>query len=287
MRYTLLMFLPQPFNHVRVEAHLFLTLLQSHLFRRSWTSSYLDASMNALDSLFDFAALMSTSSAMTLTPNPNNVSVVPTQDARTSQVPSATAVPAQVSQSRERMQHHPQQLGGGMHSLPRSENNVAIFSGAQVNSGNQHSVDWAPAPPFMQQTLVQDCYPPMPEHSRLPLYEVPTPDCDVPCGHHPIQRCNCKYMLPLSRRYQQGSIAPNAWNNEHLLLRHLGLQHSQQSLADGFPCEGQVPGQMSPPHGFCINDNCVPVVPYSTDLQYGSLDIGLHPENMADFVPHY
>jgi hypothetical protein len=233
--------------------------------------------MNALDSLFDFAALMSTSSAMTFIPDPND-SNGSAQGTQTSKGCSASIAPAQSSQVPGRMRHRSQQLHSNMHSLPQIEVPIATLSRAHVDPKNQHSIDWISAPPFLQEMSVQGQHPFLPDHSRLPAYDVPAFDCyDVSCSHYPTLRYSCNCTFPLLRRYQQGPMVPNTEDDQRVLLEQYGPepQHFQQLPANVFSGEAYVLGQQLPPHSCRIENSCESVARHSVALQHDILGMGM------------
>lgn len=249
--------------------------------------------MNALNSLFDFAALMSTSSAMSLIPDSHD-SNESAQDTKRSEACSATTAPAQYCQVLGRTQHLPQQVDGSLHSLPHTESPIATFSRAHVDSGNQYPVDWVPALPLSQDISVQGQYSLMPEHSRFSGYGVPAFDCcNILRNHHSSQRCDCKYSNPLPTHYLQGTMVQNARNAQHVLREQSWpeLQRFQQPQAVMLSREGHVPGQPLPLHSSCIENSHEPVTPQSVALQYSVPDMGIHPEgtmgNVGPFMQYY
>lgn len=231
--------------------------------------------MDALDSLLDFAALMSTSSAMTLVQESNN-SDLSAQSTQISDAHSTITAPAQLFQARGRMEHHSPQLNSSVHSLPQSENPIATSSKAQADSIDRHPIDWIPTPPLLQGLPAQGQYPLMPESSRLPAYEACALDYrDIPYGCLPSERCTCNYSSRLSRCHQHGSMAPSLSNDQHVLLDQYGpeLQVCQQLPADGFCGEACVLGQQLPLHRFFIEDSRESVAWHSMVLQYATLDM--------------
>lgn len=228
--------------------------------------------MNALDSLFDFATLMSTSSAMTLISESNDLNES-AQDTQTFKTRPATAALAQSCQ----MPHHSQHIDDNIHQLPQTEHPIVMFSRAHFDSGNQHPFGWIPEPLCSQRMPMQVQHPPVPEYSRLPAYETPAFDCyGLPCGHHPSQRCHCNFDFPPSRRYLQGSV-PSAGNAQHLLLGPSGpeLQYFQQLPVDVLIHGEHALERLLPPHCF-YEDGSEITTPHSVALQYKNCsDTGL------------
>ena len=240
--------------------------------------------MNALDSLFDFAALMSTSSAMTLIPVPND-SNESAQDMKPFKARSTTTAPVQSCQ----MLHPLQQIDGSMHGLPQIEKPIAVFSRAHIDSGNQHPIDWILAPPFSQGKLMQGQHSLLSEHSRVPAYETPAFDC---CSHHLSQPCACNYGFTSSRSYQQDSMVPSAKNDQHMILGQAGpeLQYfpGQQPPADVLSHEGHGLGQLLSPHSFYAEDNYDSITPHPAALQHRAfLDGNRLPGNMMGCIQYF
>lgn len=245
--------------------------------------------MNALDSLFDFAALMSTSSAMTAPQHPKNDTLVSALDTQSSNAHPSSIPSTQSSQPQGRMQQPSQQQSGGIHSLPQTENDIAMFSRAYADSGTQDPIDWIPAPALLQQISRQEHDRFILDESCLGICDAPFPNCrDVDCSHRPSHP-DCNYSLPLSRHYKQGSVMPNARNDWHILPGQYEreLQHFQRMQADMLLGEGHMLGQQLTPHDFCIEDSYEPIARRSMALQYGTVGMGMHPENRASFEQYY
>ncbi|KAF1928023.1 uncharacterized protein M421DRAFT_92844 [Didymella exigua CBS 183.55] len=260
------------------------------------TASHSRSIMNALDFLFDFADLMSTSSAMKLPPGTNKYA----QDTQASKALSTTAVPSQSSQYQGEVQQPSQQLGAGIDSIlvPQSENDMATFSRTHVESAIQHPIDWVLSPQFMQQPYMQEHSLLFPEHLRLPSSEDLSFGFDITYLHHHDQSCHCTHMPPPSMRFQHGCMIPSGWNVQQPHLEHLEpeLHHllplPTEGLTYGNNCEHHVPGQLFaceyyPPHSYWAEDGCVPVAPRSIDVQYGDSGVEMSSENGAGFMQHY
>lgn len=115
--------------------------LQQHLQQRL-EIAVSAPNMNALGSLFDFAALMSTSSAKTVPQYSKTETLVSALDTQPSKVHSNPISSGQIRQSQDKMQQSSQQQSGGINSLSQFENEIITCSRTHANSGAQHPIDW-------------------------------------------------------------------------------------------------------------------------------------------------
>lgn len=271
------------------EAYFFYTQFLRHIktgIRLAVPSKNPRSKMNALDFLFDFAALMSTSSALT---HPQGTAE-PTQEPQASRALPKTTAPAQYPQLQASVQHPLHLLDASVNptSIPQSEVDVAILLGAPAKPTNQHSLDWIPAPRFMQQASRQEHDPVLPEHLRLPSSEVPPFDGDFAWPHCPCQSYGCTHLAPPSRRLQHGCMPLDAWNGQQHRLQPL----PSESPAYGVGCKYHGTRQLCAcqdlsPNRCWTNDGYVPASAHQTGLQYNNLEADMYPEDITDYMQHY
>src|SRR5690242_18988354 len=110
--------------------------------------------MNALDSLFDFATLMSTSSAMTLASDTNDC---PGILSRTSQMSSAAAQSTQIpcGHGNQSQQHVHTQLEACAPSNIMHKQSLVDVSRAGTHQIGQSDLDWFPAPQQLRTPYAQ------------------------------------------------------------------------------------------------------------------------------------
>ncbi|KAF1362756.1 hypothetical protein EJ07DRAFT_174296 [Lizonia empirigonia] len=224
--------------------------------------------MNALDYLFDFAALMSTSSAMTVSPN---------ADGMPSKRPAASQEAASISSSShdapmpcsfENQPLRPPHLDDDNPSMPSQEDAMAVVPRSHGSDPEQNPNDWIPAPAHLQDLALQ--------HNKYQLQVGPRQFLQTPgsyseliCGHHPESQCHCRYLRP-ALNHPSVDCAPlwmqQAPQMQYSELEAQELQHVRQE--DGVYEHGyedgafgqQHHGQDFPSHGFCGRDECMPVM---------------------------
>lgn len=176
--------------------------------------------MNALDSLFDFATLMSTSSAMTLASDTNDC---PETLSRTSQISSAIAQRTQIpcGHGNQFQQHvHTQPEACAPSNIVHKQSFVDV-SRAGTHQIGQSDLDWFPAPQQLRNPCVQYQFLDRPEGQHLT--QVTGPDREVDFSH-----CT---SLPMG--YLQQPAAPQY------------LQH--------------MPDQQMPGNHVCHDQPCIPL----------------------------
>lgn len=251
--------------------------------------------MNALDFLFDFAALMSSSSAITLPPCTNNVQDVLAQESQASDLLliQGTQVPINNNgHPRQAIQTPHPQMTAGLPSIPLHEDNIATFSSAHASDVDQKPIDWIPAPhcPQHAQHAVSSQQPPhFPDYSQLT--QLPGFDCNFPCGHHPNQRCYCMYTPTAEVCTSYGCTSPYAHDQMSLQVP----QQFQYLPGDGIPCEYDWDNhyfdqpwqrQYFPPHSYSMKDGgYVPVIPRERwDSNQVGLDTSPHTHHNGQIV---
>jgi hypothetical protein len=242
--------------------------------------------MNALDFLFDFVALMS-SSAMSLPPCTNKVQDVPAQEPQASDL-----LLIQGAQVPNNNNGHPQQatqtpypqVAAELPSISLHEDNIAAFSRSHASDVNQKPIVWIPEPPYPQHAQYAASShqsPHLPDYSQLtPL---PGFDCNFPCGHHPNQRCHCMYIPTAEVCTSYGSTSPYA----HDQMSLQAPQQFQYLPGDRVMCEYDWDNhyfdqpckrQYFPAHNHSMkNGRHVPVIPQEMwDINQLGLDISPH-----------
>lgn len=178
--------------------------------------------MNALDSLFDFAALMSTSSAMTHSPDSKRTPDNPAHTAQTSKAPPSQAPQIQLHYDDHPTHHQPPAQNPTNPSLPHYEPKPAAFSRSHADPTHQRPIDWIPASSYsLQAPHSQD--PQLPAYHHLPDFS--GFDCDFACGHHPDQGCRCAYVASLPVCSPYGCVSP-------VEVRRVGVPHAEMGVVE-------------------------------------------------------
>ncbi|KAF9694584.1 hypothetical protein EKO04_007403 [Ascochyta lentis] len=152
--------------------------------------------MNALDLLFDFAALMATSSAMTRAPTSTNPSHPPARESPTPSISKATAPPLRNDPTQQTPL--PQNDIYSQHSLdiplaPQHEQFVEPWSVPEQQGVGEYQHVWTSEPvPQQQQRQQQQQY----QRQLHQQHFTPLPGFthSLPCGHHPDHQCQCAYI---------------------------------------------------------------------------------------------
>jgi hypothetical protein len=186
--------------------------------------------MNALDSLFDFAALMSTSSAMTLPP-PAPAQAIPPAKASTYIPPTYNPHMHQPPQPQYRQNNFYSQLVSTVLPIHQHKDRHTTL---QVPQLERDLGSWHSAPLLSTQVeSAQHHYgiwqPDFNKHTDLTH--------EFPCVHHPNQLCNCTSPPPTPECYGAG-CAP-LWDGDQLSSQQLGRvpQTLRRGAVDGGPGE--------------------------------------------------
>jgi hypothetical protein len=230
--------------------------------------------MNALDLLFDFAALMSTSSAMTLLPNTNSALDIPAQGP----TPKAISNETQMLVSHEDQLQQtigPQaslhsQLAHNIPSIHHHDDTITAFSRPGANPllqapGTWPLVSFPPQHPGIQQRthLPQ-------QHQLIPFSEL---DCEFACGLRPSQQCHCAHRSMASACYAFGCAPPWDANQYPLQQPEPVPQQMLHLTGNKLPCECNCEDcyfgqsyhcQYFPPHSYVLKDKWTSVEPRET-----------------------
>ncbi|KZM25941.1 hypothetical protein ST47_g3007 [Ascochyta rabiei] len=147
--------------------------------------------MNAVDALFEFAALMATSSAMTLEPDTINAPNRSAQGSSASNDPAIPKIARPPSHNAPVQQAlHPQSKKYTQPALPSppAHQHERILEPWPMETylpqqSGEYQQAWPSEPQQQQQQQKQQHF------AQLPNFE-----CTLPCGHHPYQQCQCAYI---------------------------------------------------------------------------------------------
>lgn len=233
--------------------------------------------MNALDFLFDFAALMSTSSAMTQSPGAGkapNLSVHQIHPSKASSSLGSHIPEGRLQPSRHRLQSQPTR---SIPSLPQEGNNMTTFSRTNADDVNNVPIEWIPTLPRSQNVPSTQHTSLLPNYSQLD--HLSTLDCDLPCGQNPNQHCYCRHISPLVLSTSHDWVPPYVHDQSFMQFP----QHFQQIQEEEVPC-GYICDE--PQSGQPCTGRYLPTQPYSIvesdmhifsqpmwDIDQGDLDV--------------